>query len=208
MITVNWHTKEIFVPKSYLTVVSITPFEILSLDINQFRLDLRSLEADLNEGSSYLKTHTHNSPITVGGVTLARVVEIVSGYTVTFEDGAYRVNLNGGNNNIADVVNLNQVQVRSSNSAGLTDNSSDGIITAGDINAIVDGVWNKLLTGAQVEGTSADMLVKLQSKLDELWKIHGLDSENPMTVTPTNRNSGHVDQTLTSTPGETHVQRN
>ena len=64
-------------------------------------------------------THRHNPPVDVGGVSLARVVEIINGYTLTFEDGQYAVNLYGANTNAADVVNVNQVSVRSSNSAGL-----------------------------------------------------------------------------------------
>ena len=77
------------------------------------------LEAS-QEGMPFLDTQSHNPPVTVGGVTLARVVEIINGYTVTFEDGAYAVNLVGANSNIGDVVNLNQVSIRSNNSAGLT----------------------------------------------------------------------------------------
>jgi hypothetical protein len=69
---------------------------------------------------SFLDTHSHNQPVTVGGVTLARVIEIINGYTITFENGQYAVNLVGGNTNIADVTNVNQVSVRSANSAGLT----------------------------------------------------------------------------------------
>jgi hypothetical protein len=52
-------------------------------------------------------------------VTLARVVEIINDYTITFENGTYAVNLAGANSNIGDVVNLNSVSVRSANSAGL-----------------------------------------------------------------------------------------
>jgi hypothetical protein len=57
--------------------------------------------------------------ISVGAFELARVIEIVNDYTITFEDGQYAVNLLGANSNIADRVNVNQVSVRSANSAGL-----------------------------------------------------------------------------------------
>jgi hypothetical protein len=70
---------------------------------------------------AYLDTHRHNTTVTVGGVTLARVIEIINGYTVTFEDGQYAVNLAGANSNVADVANVNQVSLRSANSAGLQD---------------------------------------------------------------------------------------
>jgi len=119
MLTIDWLTKVIFVPKSYTQFVSASPFEIRQLDIDVFRLDLRAIEAD-NFGIVNERTHTHNTTVTVGGVTLARVINIVNGYTVTFEDAPYGVNLAGANSNIADVTNLNQVQIRSANSAGLT----------------------------------------------------------------------------------------
>jgi hypothetical protein len=71
-----------------------------------------------------LVTHRHNTEVLLGGVTYARVVEIISGYTITFEDGQYAVNLTGANSNIGDVVNVNQVSIRSANSAGLISNSA------------------------------------------------------------------------------------
>lgn len=117
-IDVDWVTKIIYVPKSYLTLVQSVPTEIRSLDIDQFRHDLKDLEASV-VGAIYMDTHRHSPEVTVGGVTLARVVEIINGYTVTFEDGQYAVNLLGANSNIADITNVNQVSVRSSNSAGL-----------------------------------------------------------------------------------------
>ena len=33
-------------------------------------------------------------------------------------------------------------------------------------------------------------------KVDELWKLQGLDSANPMTVTPTARSTGAISQTI------------
>jgi hypothetical protein len=120
MLTIDWPTKIINVPKSYMTLIQATPVEIRRLDIDTFRLDLKSLEADAT-GIVFLDTHQHSPPVTVGGVNLARVVEIINGYTVTFEDDQYAVNLVGANSNIADVTNVNQVSVRSANSAGLVD---------------------------------------------------------------------------------------
>lgn len=117
-IDVDWVTKIIYIPKSYLTLVQSFPTEIRSLDIDLFRHDLKDLEASV-VGMIYVDTHRHSPEVTVGGVTLARVVEIINGYTVTFEDGQYAVNLLGANSNIADVTNVNQVSVRSANSAGL-----------------------------------------------------------------------------------------
>lgn len=118
-ISVDWANKIINVPKADLTLVQSNPTEIRSMDINWFRLSLKDLEDDYSEGIPFLDTHRHNTTVLVGGVELARVIEIINGYTITFEDGQYAVNLYGANSNIADVVNVNQVSVRSANSAGL-----------------------------------------------------------------------------------------
>lgn len=117
-LSINWVTKEIFVPKADLLLIQSSPSEIRQLDLNTFRLELKDIEDD--EGIPFDSTHNHNTAVTVGGVTLARVIEIINGYTVTFEDGQYAVNLVGANSNVGDVINVNQVSVRSANSAGLT----------------------------------------------------------------------------------------
>jgi hypothetical protein len=121
-ISIDWATKVITVPKADTTLVSAGPPEIRSLDVNQFRKDLNALQAG-EEGMWADTTHNHSPPVSVGGITLGRVVEIINGYTITFENGAYAVNLTGANNNVSDVVNLNSVSIRSANSAGLIEGS-------------------------------------------------------------------------------------
>jgi len=117
-ISIDWGQKIINVPKADLTLVQSSPTEIRELDINSFRLSLRDLEDD-DAGMNFDSTHTHNTTVNVGGVSLARVIQIINSYTITFEDGQYAVNLVGANSNVGDVVNVNQVSVRASNSAGL-----------------------------------------------------------------------------------------
>jgi hypothetical protein len=122
MISVTWGTKVINVPKAdtqFVKFEPITGLEVRQLDLDQFRLDLKALEAG-EEGMPFLDTHNHIAPVTVGGVTLARIVEIINGYTVQFEDGQYAVNLNGANTNLQDVTVVNQVSIRPNNAAGLT----------------------------------------------------------------------------------------
>ena len=122
-ISIDWPTGVITVPKADMTLIQSAPTEIRQLNLDTFRLTLRDLEDDPS-GMPWLKTHNHNTSVTVGGVTLARVIEIINGYTVTFENGQYAVNLVGANSNVGDVVNVNQVSVRSANSAGLQDLST------------------------------------------------------------------------------------
>lgn len=121
-ISVDWQTRIISVPRADMTLIQSVPTEIRQLDLNAFRLELKDLED--GDGMPFLDTHLHNTTIEVGGVILARVIQIINGYTVTFEDGQYAVNLVGANSNVGDVVNVNQVSVRSANSAGLQDLST------------------------------------------------------------------------------------
>jgi len=114
-VSVDWVTKSIFVPQSDLTNISPGLYE---LDTNWFRLQLKDLE-DSEAGQIWPDTHRHNTTVALGGIEYARIIEIINGYTVEFEDGQYAVNLVGSNNNIADVAIINQVSIRPNNSAGL-----------------------------------------------------------------------------------------
>jgi hypothetical protein len=130
-ITIDWETKVINIPKADLTLVQSTPTEIYDLDVDWFRLQLKDIEDNI-EGVPFSDTHRHNTAVTLGGLTLARVVEILDPYSITFEDGQYAVNLVGANNNVADKTNVNQVSVRSNNSAGLISintNTGSGLST-------------------------------------------------------------------------------
>jgi hypothetical protein len=115
MITIDWANRIINIPQAYLTDLGGDVYE---LDTNQLRLDLKELEEG-EIGINFPDTHRHNTEVVLSGVTYARVFEIINGYTITFEDGQYAVNLSNSNNNISDVTNVNQVSVRAFNSAGL-----------------------------------------------------------------------------------------
>lgn len=138
-VTIDWGTKIISVPQADLTFISGSTYE---LDLDWFRLELKGLEAS-EEGMQFDVTHNHVAPISVAGITLARVIEFVNGYTIEFEDLQYGVNVVGGNSNIADVLVRNQVSVNTANSAGLII-GSDGFTSA---DRIVLGRINKK-TGA------------------------------------------------------------
>lgn len=167
-ITVNWATKVISVPKADTTLVQSSPQEIRELDLNFFRLKLRELEASA-EGMPYERTHKHVTQTVLGGVTYARIIEIINNYTVTFEDGQYAVNLIGANSNVGDVVNVNQVSVRSANSAGLIVAGSG--VTQQDIDDIIDGVWDEPMVAHTVAGTFGE---RVKNKLLDLGKFIGL----------------------------------
>ena len=119
-------THVITVPQADLTLVSGSLYEH---DTNAFRLELKSWE-DSAEGMVQPKTHDHNAEVALGGLTLARVIEIIPPYTITYQDGQYAVNLVGSNNNIADRLNINQVSVRSNNTAGMVTITSGSGLSA------------------------------------------------------------------------------
>jgi len=112
-------TKIITIPKADTTLVDAGPPEIRKYDIyTDFFFAAKDYE-DSAEGIPFDDIILHKTTATVGGVTLAHVVEIINGYTITFENGSYRVNTFGANHNLIDVLNYNSVQVTSANSAGL-----------------------------------------------------------------------------------------
>lgn len=117
-VSIDWPNRIIHVPRADLSLIQLMPTEIREMDLNWFRIQLKALEADAI-GMPFPDTHRHNTEVSLSGLTFARVIEIINGYTVTFEDGQYAVNLVGANSNVGDRVNVNQVSVRSSNSAGL-----------------------------------------------------------------------------------------
>lgn len=117
-ITIDWGNAIINVPRADMALVQTSPTEIRELDLNDFRTLLKALEGS-QEGMGFQKILDHYTAIQVGGVDLAHVLVLLAPYTVTFEDGQYAVNLIGANSNVGDRVNVNQVSVRSANSAGL-----------------------------------------------------------------------------------------
>lgn len=173
-ITIDWGNKIIFVPRNDMTLIQSSPFEVRELDANIFRLALKDLE-DSEQGLIFPDTHNHNTEIVLGGVTYARFIEIINDYTVTFEDGQYAVNIVGANTNIGDVTNLNQVSIRSSNSAGLivTSGSGGSGPTAAQIAA---QVWESLLSAHTNILTMGGMVNTLNTRtLNTYNLLNGVD---------------------------------
>jgi hypothetical protein len=126
-ITIDWGTRVIFVPQDFLTPVGEG---LYGLDVNALRVALKSLEDD-EEGMVFLDTHRHSLPLTLAGVTYARGVEIINGYTVEFENGQYTVVCSGANHNLSDVKVPNSVSLVIGNAAGLIVHSvGSGLSTA------------------------------------------------------------------------------
>lgn len=217
-INIDWGTRVINIPKADLTVIQLVPTEIRQLDINDFRLILKDLEDNV-DGISFPSTHLHNTTVTVGGVSLARVVEIINGYTVRFEDGQYAVNLVGANSNVADVTIVNQVSIRSANSAGLIEVTTNGQdnLKPEDIIAIANNVWSHPEADAlqsDVATIKSDVsqilsLTNTQSNMIlEIYRLYGLDPTRPLVVTETSRSAGaEIQQSITGNTVQTTVTR-
>lgn len=181
-IWVDWATRVIFVPRGDTALIQSVPTEVRELDLNAFRLALKSIE-DSEEGMAYPDTHRHVAPITVGGVQLARVVELINGYTVTFEDGQYAVNLTGANSNVGDRVNPNQVSVRVANSAGL-------VVVGGSIaptaSEVANAVWSHATAMSLVDKVEVARAI-LQNKtvtdpVTGIMTVYDADGVTPLLV--------------------------
>jgi len=107
-ISVDWPNRIISVPLVDLTFVETNPLtgrSLYALDLDVFRLTLKSLEDD-GDGMAYPITHLHNPPVTFGGATYARQLILINAYSITFENGTYGVRLDGANSNVYDVTKI------------------------------------------------------------------------------------------------------
>lgn len=157
-VSIDWATKVITVPQSELTFISGTLYE---LDVDAFRLALKDIE-DSTAGIVHPRTHNHNTQITLAGVTYARTVEIINGYTVTFENTGsnYTVRCVGANHNIGDVLNFNLVNLIIGNSAGLI--AAGSAVLPSDVTDIAEAVWDELQVSHTTPGSTAETLKNVE----------------------------------------------
>lgn len=164
--TVDWPNKIIDIPKTDLTLISGTLYE---LDTEWFKDEIRILEADI-PGMPFLRIIDHNTSYTVVGVTYARKVEVINGYKVRFEDGQYSVRLVGSNNNLFDVENgvlyQNQVQIISGNSAGLIVKSIGSGLSTEEHDKLM-GLPEETEITADIDANSTE-LAAIRAKTDNL----------------------------------------
>lgn len=81
------------------------------------------------------------------------------------------------------------------NTAGTMGAKMNSAASAGD-------PWATALPGSYLSTEAGGILAQIQTLVDELHKIQGLDAANPMTVTPTSRTAGSIDLEITG-DGET-----
>lgn len=161
-ISINHATKVITIPQADLTFISGSLYE---LNVNTFRKSLKDLEDDV-DGMILLDTHRHNTEVTLAGVTLARTVEIINGFTITFENLQYSVRCVGANHNISDVKNVNQVSLIIGNSAGLIVSGSG--VTAQDKTDIASKVLDEIISSHTTSGSLGQSVTAVKAKTDNL----------------------------------------
>jgi len=117
-ITIDYGTFIIDVPQADLTFIGGNLYE---LNANDFRNILKDLEDD-EDGMHFPPTLRHATESLLSGVTYARQLEIINGYTIDFENTGvpYTVVVVGANHNLADVTNFDGgMSMIIGNSAGL-----------------------------------------------------------------------------------------
>ena len=184
-ITVDWPNRVINIPRADMALVQASPTEIRELSLAALHGTMRDLEAS-DTGIMYLPMHTYNPPVNIGGATLAPVVTIINDYTVTFEDGQYAVNLTAANSNVADRVNVNQVSVRASNSAGLVQSREI------EHNSFMQAVYINAIAGASGTDYPKGTPLRPVNNLADAKAIATLRGFNVL----------HLDSDLTITAGE------
>jgi len=165
-LTIDPATKTVTIPQSDLLFITGTLYE---LDTNQFRLDLGALLDD--EAYIWMDTPIrHNTEVTIVGLVLGRVIEMINSWMVVFSpDAQYSVRFTGSNNNLFDVEGLvlvqNQVQVIPNNSAGLQTVAVAGGMTtaqAADLQLVLD-----IMEGDHIEQATSLVI----NKKDTLTKV-------------------------------------
>lgn len=154
----NWDTQVVTVPQADLTSLG---GGVYKLDVDTFRLALKDLE-DSEVGMAFPATHRHNTEVTLSGVTYARTVEMINGYTVSFENTGtpYMVSCVGANHNLGDVTNFDGgVSLLIGNSAGLIVKTVGSGVTAQDKLDIAQATWERALES----GLTAEELVRIMT---------------------------------------------
>lgn len=130
-LTINPATKEVSIPQADLTFVSGTLYDF---NTTQFMRDLNALLDDEN----YIwmdDAFSHNTEVTILGVTYARFIEMINGWNITFENtgAAYSVRFNGSNNNMFD---LESGVLNATPLVTAIGNNSAGLINTPDVTAL------------------------------------------------------------------------
>jgi hypothetical protein len=113
---VDWAAKSIYIPLADLIFEGGSVYTLRLY--NDFRKEIRRLEWEFSEGLWAPQIMSYTDPLTFSGITLSAAIQIINGYTITFEDAAVDVLLREANSNLVDVTVRNQVRPIPFNTAG------------------------------------------------------------------------------------------
>ena len=170
-ITLDPATKVYSIPQADLTLVTGT---LYSADTDAIRIEMMALLA--SEPYIWMEdSYSHNTEVVISGVTYARTLSTLNGFSYTFTpDSQWSVRLEGSNNDFWDIeagnLNQNQVQVIPTNSAGLIVNQGQSLGQS-DLDNIEDAVWEADRTDHTTSGTMGEQVV---NKLLTVAKFLGL----------------------------------
>lgn len=165
---------------------------------------------------------------TVAGQRLDVTYFLINGWKLRPQPGSYTLNIIGNlfdidggaifipaeinplfPNNINITTNTSVIVRQVSADAiegGLTQQQNDALFNIEDTVVEILNRFDTPIT-ATLETSQAQMLTDMQSKLLELWKIHGLDSDNPMAVSKDGRLVDDISQIFTESDGIVTVSR-
>lgn len=154
-ITVDWPNKIVLIPRGEPTIATLASAlpEIWDYDLDLLRKELLLIQ-ESDQGMAFKDIHRHTQPFVIGTIELARVISIINGFVIEFEDGQYQVNLAGANTDIHLNRVANQVSVTPQNSAGL-------VTTSSSIELISGAVWDKTTSTGFAPGTMGSTMVEI-----------------------------------------------
>lgn len=112
-LSVDWPNKFITIPKSELTLIDGTRYKITVDYWWQLLREMNASEEGIVFDTMYNSTAATSST--------PQIVDLINGYTASFEDGAYSVEFVNGNTNWREVEVKNQVGVGTNNTTGFID---------------------------------------------------------------------------------------
>ncbi len=163
---------------------------------------------------------------TVAGQRLDVTYFLINGWKIKPQPGSYRLSIIG---NIFDIDGAEPV-LPADNIPGIANNinintntsvivrlvqASGGSLTS-EQSAALFNIEDKVIEiksllqaplQAEIVGAQANILTDLQSKITELWKIHGLDATSPVTVTQETRTLAGITQNFEKTTDTVVITR-
>jgi hypothetical protein len=183
----------------------------------------------LSDNAKFLQAiNTVGGEPTVAGQRLDVTYFLINGWKLKPQPGSYTLNIIGNlfdidggaifipadvdsrfpnNINISTNTSVIVRQVQSQAiEGGLTEEQNTALFNIEDRVIAIENRFNQPIT-ATLESSQSEVLNDIQLKLSELWKIHGLDGDNPVAVSKQGRLVDDISQIFVETEGVVTVSR-